>query len=326
MRRAATAPLPAAPRRGWTTAWVAAVPLALALAAVLAVLWGQHSSRPAPEPPPAVVRALSAAPGAAAERVLAATFPAADLPASEAEAVFYRFALQPGAVAPFLPGPFVHGRQEPVGEGVGAELVVAGSYALEVAAPVLVRRAATPATEETVAPGLEVLLGPGDAVTYPDYAAPADVRNDGDEPAIVVGVAIIADDPAAPPVLTLPPGVSGEQLAQAATADLASLPSTALAVGIWRLRLPPGTSFGPYETAGLEALRVEQGAVERAFLRPGEAQPARPPRPHSAGTTAPFLPPAPGVRRVVAHAGDGPAEVLALTIEPVGLHPLSLSV
>jgi hypothetical protein len=89
--------------------------------------------------------------------------------------------------------------------------------------------------------------------------------------------------------------------------------------------LPEGTSLGPYEATGLEALRIERGAITRSFLRPGETASRGRPLFHLAGTSAPFMAPAPGVRRVIASAGDEPAVFLVLSIEPAGVWSRTLA-
>ena len=47
---------------------------------------------------------------------------------------------------------------------------------------------------EEIPAGREVTLAAGDAVIYPDYAAPGEIRNTGNEPVTLIGVAIIATE------------------------------------------------------------------------------------------------------------------------------------
>ena len=145
----------------------------------------------------------------ATETLFEVTFAADDVPAGEVEAVYYRLTLPPGTGLPLLAGPFCGCPGEEVAAGVGAELVQSGSYALRLGAPFVVRRAGQDG-EERVAPDTAVTLGPGDAAIYPDYAAFGEVRNAGQEPLVVVGVAIVSAEPSGTPVPDLPSGVRAE--------------------------------------------------------------------------------------------------------------------
>jgi hypothetical protein len=126
-------------------------------------------------------------------------------------------------------------------------------------------------------------------------------------------------DEAQAAVSSLPTGVRFEHLSRTISSEWRSLPAGPMTVSLWRLTLPDGTRVGPYEAIGLEALRVETGAIRRSLLRPGETAPRGQPLVHIAGTSAPFMAPAPGLRRIITNASDQPSSVLALSIEPAGI-------
>ena len=269
---------------------------------------------------PALIRALASAPGdAVADQLVEATFGSEDLPAGAREAIFYRLTLPPGASLPYLAGPLCGRRGEIATAGVGVEVVQSGAYAVRLDAPVRVRDGDAADGEDEFPAGTEVVLGPGETVVYPDYGAAGTVRNAGDEPMVLVGVAIVAADGPGTAMTELPAGVIGESLGRAIPSELRSLPAGPVRVGLWRLTLPAGGRAGPYEAPGLEALRVERGAITRHFLRPGDTAPRFRPLFHTTGTSAPFAAPVPGARRVIASVGDEPAELLAVLIEPAGV-------
>ena len=168
------------------------VPLALALAALLALLAGGSAAHTAAQEgtPPAE--------GFALEGV--GFFPlgfgtAEELPAAPADLVLVRFTLEPGASIPADAG-------DP---SVALVYVEAGALTAEAGTPVRVTRAAviaafaTPGAEpegppmlEEVAAGTAFTLAAGDSVVLPPNVA-AELRNDGQER--VVGLAAIVAPP-----------------------------------------------------------------------------------------------------------------------------------
>ena len=116
----------------------------------------------------------------------------------------------------------------------------------------------------------------------------------------------------------LPPAVNLKLFASTSSAEWRSLPTGPVSMSIWRLALPAGTSAGPYEAPGLEALWIEKGDILHSLLRPGEAVPRGRPLFHPAGTGVPVMALAPGVRHVITSKDDEPAELLVLSIEPAG--------
>src|SRR5687767_14035356 len=168
--------------------------LVLALVGGIPALW-QHA--PAidndPNQVPALVHALTSAPeNVVAELVLEATFTREELPTGDAEAIFYRFTLPPGASLSSLIGPYSTARVDQPTSGVGAEVVQAGAYGLRLDAPIRVQRHG--AAVEGIATGTEIILGPGDTASYPDLTEGGTIRNAGDELVVIVGVAIVGKD------------------------------------------------------------------------------------------------------------------------------------
>ena len=157
---------------------------------------------------PALVRALEAAPGGIVDTpLIEATFTAEELPSGEKEAIYYQLTIPPGASLPYLGGPFCGCRSETITAGVGAEVVQSGVYTLRLEAPLRVQRAGSTRPSEEIPAGTEVTLAAGDAVIYPNYAAPGDIRNAGAEPVTLIGVAIIATEGSGTPLPKVPPEV-----------------------------------------------------------------------------------------------------------------------
>jgi hypothetical protein len=307
-------PVGAWARSSLATAALLLCTLALGLAAVLL---RDPRSQDEPGPSPALIAAIAAVADAPAPELLASVdFTADQLSAEEPEAIFYRLILPPDGALPYLGGTLDHDRGWVAPAGVGAEVVETGSYAVRIGAPILVHPG-DPGGERDIPAGTEVVLGPGDAVAYPDYGAPATIRATGDGPTVVLGVAVVPAGGEAVPMPDQPEGVSGESLSRSNAGEWAALATGPVRVSLWRLEIPAGGRVGPYEATGLEALRVERGAIERGFVRSGESEPSLRPRFYPAGRTAPFAATSPGVRRVIANVGDEPAVVVALAIEPL---------
>jgi hypothetical protein len=275
---------------------------------------------------PALVRALEAVPGGIADTpLIEATFTAEELPSGEKVAIYYRLTIPPGSGLPYLGGPFCGCRSETVTTGVGAEVVQTGDYTVRLEAPLRVQRAGSTRPSEEIPAGTEVTLAAGDAVIYPDYAAPGDIRNAGDEPVTLIGVAIIATEGSGTPIPKVPAGVVATHLTITNASDWRAFPPGSLHVALRKLTLPSETRVGPYEPVGLQAMRVESGTITRSFLPAGESTPRGQPLTHMIGTTAPFTRPAPGLREILASRGEQPADLLVLIIEPAGITVQSLA-
>lgn len=320
------APRPRTFARWMMTLLPTAAILLLTLALGFSALWpGAFPPESSARQPPALVRAIDEAPGGGVAELLAeTTFTSEELPAGDTQVIFYRITLPPGVDLPYLAGPFCALRSERATSGAGTEFVQSGSYGLLVDNPLRVRRAGS-SVEEEIPAGTEVVLGPGDAAIYPDYTVEGMIRNVGDEPMEIIGVAIVSLEGWGSPAPELPRGVIAEQLARTSSSDWPSLPAGPKSVSVWRLTLPDDTSVGPYEATGLETVRVESGTIALGFVQPGESEPFHLPMSHMAGTSIPFLRPSPGVRRTITSVGNQPAVVLALGIEPEMAAPGSLA-
>ena len=208
---------------------------------------------------------------------------------------------------------------------MGFEVVQSGAYSLQLATPLRLRREGASPVAEDVAAGQEVQLRPGDAAIYADYTAPGVIRNAGDTPVIVIGMAIVTMDGTGVPLPPIPDGVKAELLASSQPSDWRGLPPGRVAVSLWRLRLPAGTSVGPYAGAGLEALSVESGRISRSYLRLAAHTPDLPPTVQYPSVQSIFLAPAPGIRRSIASDDEEPAVLLALSIEPEAIWSATLA-
>ena len=295
--------------------------LLLTLAVGFAAVWpGLQMKEGDPVHRPALIRALEAVPGDVGEDLLVQTsFAVEELPAGAVETIFYRVTLPPGTALPSLMGPYCVQRPELFTSGVGAEVVQSGTYALRLDAPIRIRRDGSSRPVEEIPAGVEVTLDPGDTAIYPDYSTLGTIRNAGTEPLVVVGVAIVDAEGSGIPTPPLPIGAKTEYLAGANASDWWALPAGPVTVSLWRLTLPEGACVGPYGGVGLEAWRVESGAITRRFIRPDETAHRGRPLFQPAGTTTSLGAVAPGVQRIFTSTGDEPAVLLALSIEPTGI-------
>jgi hypothetical protein len=307
-------------RRGrWVLTQLAtAALLLLTLAAGFAAI-RQHP----PEAPdegrwvPALVRALEAAPGDIEDTpLIEASFSPEELPGGEKEATYYRLVFSPGASLPYLGSVFCGCRSETITAGVGVEVVQTGVYTLRLEAPLRVQRAGSSHPSEEIPAGREVTLAAGDAVIYPDYAAPGDIRNAGNEPVTIIGVSITATEGSGTRLRQLPPEVRASLLTHSVARDWEAFAPGPLNVALRQVTLPPESSIGPYAPVGLQAMWIESGAIARNFLPVGETTPRGKPLTHVAGNTIPFVRPSSGVRELLTSTGKEPADLLVLIIEP----------
>ncbi len=113
------------------------------------------------------------------------------LPLAPASIDLYRIELPPGAS--------ISDPATTTNPGLGAHVIESGTVTLRVVSgDVTVTRAGNQATpgaldRELVAAGTEVQLGPGDGFIQMPYAA-SDLRNDGTEPAVFLGILIFPQD------------------------------------------------------------------------------------------------------------------------------------
>jgi hypothetical protein len=274
---------------------------------------------------PALIRALHATAGEVdSELLFEAMFTPEMLPAGDAEAVFYRLTLPAGTNLPAPAGPFCLCRSDFVSAGVGIEMVQSGTYSLQLEAPIHVQRGGVSGIVEELAARQDVLLSPGDAAIYADYAGQGALRNAGQDPVVVIGMAIVSTEGTGIDLPLPPEGVKVQLLASSLTSDWESLPPGPVAMSLWRLRLPAGTSVGPYAGAGLEAVAVESGTISRRFRRLAEHTPILP-LTQNAGVQSIFLRPAPGIRRSITSGDADAAVVLAASIEPEAIWSATLA-
>ena len=275
---------------------------------------------------PAFVRALESGPDGVVDIPLVeTTFSPEELPGGDKEAVYYQLTIPPGESLRYLGGLYCGCRNETITKGVGVEVVQTGTYTIRLEAPLRVQRAGSTEPDEEIPAGIEVTLAAGDAVIYPDYAAPGAIGNAGDEPVTLTGVIINATEGSGTPLPTLPIGVRATPLTHATVSDWDKLPPGPLNVTLRQVTLPPETHIGPYKRVGLQAMRIESGTVLRYLLPAGEATPRGRPQAQRPGTTIPFMAPVPGLRETVAVDGDQPAELLVLIIEPAAIGAQSLA-
>ena len=326
---------PAHPRRfspwrpGWSLAPVAtALLVLLLLIGYLGVWQGRLHNRERTTWLPASVAA--ALPEEFSEEILfAATFPADTLRDGEPEAVFYRSVLLPGATVPYLTGMACFCSPESIASGVGAELIESGSYSVRLDAPFWVQRGGFAAEREEIPAGENTVLIAGDVAIFHDFGS-GEMRNAGAEPVAVIGIVVVDRDDqrveqselaievSSDHLPGLPPDIRGELLANTVPSDWERFPPGPLEVTLRRVVLPAGTEIPPFDPLGLEAIRVESGAIAWGFLQQDETPRSGMLVERRAGTSAPFVSAPPGVRRALRTASSGPAELLVLTIEPAG--------
>jgi hypothetical protein len=265
---------------------------------------------------PALVRALDAAPGVSDAPLVETTFAPADLPSGEKEAIYYQLTIPPGVSLPYPGAPFCGCRPETVASGVGVEFIQSGAYTLRLEAPLQVQRAAHPQSWGEIPAGVEVTLTAGDAVMYPDYAASGEIRNTGDEPVTLLGVAIVAAEGSGTPVPAASTGLVATMLYYVSPADWNALPPGPLNLALRQVTVPVETSIGPYQPVGIQALRITSGVITRGLLRAGDSAPSGPPLVQAAGSTIASARPGSGLREILVNTGVDPADLLVLLIEP----------
>jgi hypothetical protein len=272
-----------------------------------------------------MVRAMRAAPGHVGDVVLAeAVFGLDQIPAGDKEIIFYRLTIPPGETLTALAGPSCGCPGWPVSGGVGAEVVQSGQYRVRLAAPMEVQRHGA-ARGDAIAAHTEATLGPGDAAIYFDYTAAAEIRVAGDVPVELVGMAIVGSESSGAPAPMLPKAVRGLELARSIPSDWDKLAAGPVGVSLRRVTLPAGIHIGPYEPIGLEAMRVDRGAISRFYFKPGAAEPTGPAMHWYEPQVSPLLGVGPGMRYDLTSGSDEPAELLVLIIEPAGITAQTLA-
>jgi hypothetical protein len=297
--------------------------LVIVLAAGYLLFWqGRLQSRETSTWLPASV--IASLPAGFSEEILfRATFAADELPDSDAEGVFYRVTLPPGTSLPYLSGMACLCADAAANTGVGAEVVQSGAFGVRLEAPLFLQRGGFSAQQQEIPAGEDVTLDAGDVAIYHDYAATAEIRNAGSDPAVVIGAAImdldVDGEGESGHLPGLPPEVTGEMLANTLTSDWVAFPPGPVTLTLRRVTLPAGTTLPPYELVGMEAIRVEAGEIGWRFQRPGETRPHGALVYRGAGGTAPFVTARPDLQRFIVTSGKELAVLYVLTIEPAGL-------
>jgi hypothetical protein len=250
------------------------------------------------------------------EILLHTTFVTEELPGNGAECILYRLMLHPGVATSVLAGPYCGCPGQTLASGVGAEVVVSGSYAVRSDGPFVVRRADSPA-EDDLPSRSEATLGPGDAAVYLDYGTGGEFRNAGTGDLVVLGVAILtAGKPGGTPVPELPDGVRAQELNHAYPSVWKHLPAGPVTVDLRRLTLAPGEGVTLPSTPGLDAASVEAGEITWAEIPAGQEAPSSPPSRYGPSGRRPFERHDAGTRHTVENNGDEPATVLLLSVVP----------
>jgi hypothetical protein len=242
-----------------------------------------------------------------------------ELPTGNKSILFYQATLNPGAELSFLAGPFCGCGPAGAYPGVGAEVVQTGEYTLKLDQPIIVTRAGTAGGSnepETILPGVEVTLKPGDVATYMKYDATGIIRNAGQDSVVVIGAAIIGVEPSTTAVAP-PTGVSVRELSRASQYDWDKLPTGKKTLALRRVTLPVGATIPAYDLVGLEAIYIVAGEVGVQYFRKDETAPAGAAMPRGAEMTVPFNLVAPGSRRAITNSGDTRADLLVFTVAPV---------
>lgn len=254
-------------------------------------------------------------PGGVRTEVLATgILPARAIPSGAAIFALYRDTYAPGGFAsqPSL-APW---------HAAGLEVVVRGRYALVDAGPIEVARAGTPF--ETVSPGTEVTLGPGDADVDAAIESATTVRNAGPGPLEVIGVDVFSATASPPTPGAATPAESGitfETLAQLEPSDWeqakAALGAGPVVLRLARVTLAPGAAVTLGNEAGPGLRYVEAGVLTWEAAGPG-TQALNVPIRITAQHPVPWTPLAPAARLVLRNTGAVPVVYLETTLAPAG--------
>jgi mannose-6-phosphate isomerase-like protein (cupin superfamily) len=185
---------------------------------------------------------------------------------------------------------------------IAADVVVDGEWAARSEGRMQLQRDGT--TEE-IAPGTEVMLGPGDAVVYVENAAAQAVRNPGDTETHTVSFGVFS---VAPPEAEYPGVVNKEDW------ERSGLAAHDVAVTVERLALPAGSSL-PVVTdpRAPHFFAVMEGTVEWVLTQPDGQTPVLRFFP---GQMIRFRPLDEGEQLQLRNPGNEPLVLLQLTLSP----------
>jgi hypothetical protein len=251
---------PAAPRgaqrRSPAVNWLATA--ALLLLVVFGSLFAVGPLRPHREDHLASLSAIGTpTPTSPGEILGTVTLPAAAIPSGALSSLVWHIVAQPGGSETRV--------ADDMQPGVEAYFVLEGAYTVQVDGPVRVIHA--DGTTEDLAPGTEVMVGPGEAWIDLDLTAAATFRNAGSTPVVFVGVGFWAQTGTMNRGTTDPPASVDGMATSLSPGDWAQ--AGPLTVTLRRVTLAPGAHLPP-SAEPLPILRfVEQGQLTREIVQVG---------------------------------------------------------
>jgi hypothetical protein len=242
-------------RGGWALSQLATAALLLVTLAIGYIAFVPRASRPAS---PVAAPPGDDMPGRPiADTLVEIVIAAGAVPAQPAFVSLYGVVAAPGAAATV--DPTGHG---PTPLGVEFDYVVAGSFGIRVAVPARLFRAGM--MPEDVAAGVDVVLGPGDAIAFPDTER-REIRNAGTTPLeLIVGGVWGNYIGSSAPVFEVTAYKGDRQLLREWTEPA----PRDLVLELRRLLLPPGESLPLPPTGDLRLLLVEPGRELALWTQP----------------------------------------------------------
>lgn len=248
------------------------------------------------------------------ETLFDVTFPRDWQPEGKAQGAFYRIMLQPGDELTYLPGPYCGCSGETIKEGTAAEVILSGTYTIQLDRSWILRRPGAEDMEIDADATTDLIAG--DVAIYPDALAFGTLRNSGDEEITIFGASITSIEVEAgtftPP---LPENMSA-RLSVAVYDAWQTLGEGDIEAHLSRQLLPAGASIGPYAIEGLEAIHAATGEFHSSIIQPGESTPTADPLYVREGGTAAFRKFTPGAQRIVQVQGEADAVLLTLDFLP----------
>lgn len=231
-------------------------------------------------------------------------------PESDSQGAFYRIVMTPGQQLTYLPGPYCGCSGERIQTGTAAEVVLSGSYSLQLDVPFIAQRVGQ--GEEEVEPGREITLRVGDVAIYPSAIATGVLESVGSQPVRLFGASITSlerDEGTFTP--EIPEGMSA-RLSVAVWDIFQQVAGGDVVARMSGQDLSKGQTVGPYEMVGLEAINVAVGELASSVIAPGSSTPAGEPRTIVEGGTVAFSAVTPGTMRVLENTADGLTSLIGL--------------
>lgn len=231
-------------------------------------------------------------------------------PEGKSQGAFYRITIEPGQQLTYLPGPYCGCSGERIQEGTAAEVVLSGSYAIQLDIPFIARRNGQ--DDEEIEAGREVTLRAGDVAIYPNAIATGLIQSVGNQPVRLFGASITSLD-REEGVFTpeIPEGMSA-RLSVAVWDAFQEVAEGDVVARMSGQDLAEGESLGPYEMVGLEAINVAVGELASSIIAPGSATPAGEARTIVEGGTVAFSKVTPGTQRFLENTADGQTSLIGL--------------